>query len=139
MFAGVDWKKDCWGLWAGTAPLPRTNSLHQLNLIDFVCVACFLSFQLLQRQGRDKQRHKWIERETSQPTKTKELIKEEKSLLYCWLIKGWFACWDGCGQPLTHSFKNNPTKSTQEKEFEERTAWKDMMRWFSNTSLATLD
>ena len=28
------------------------------------------------------------------------------------MIKGWFACWDGCGQPLTHSFKNNPTKST---------------------------
>ena len=47
--------------------------------------------------------------------KTKE---KNKLNCLCWREKeSEFACWDGCGQPLTHSFKNNPTKSTQEKEF----------------------
>ena len=42
--------------------MPKASVIRHIEqekqkLIDFVCVACFLSFQLLQRQGRDKQRH----------------------------------------------------------------------------------
>jgi len=47
------------GVIGGSPPIYRapTHSINQQKLIDFVCVACFLSFQLLQRQGRDEQRH----------------------------------------------------------------------------------